>query len=84
MSHRESRRNLIEQRLKRRRDRIDDVEFFVQQALVDLDVARLIHHLGGGVELRLDIGHLLDDFRGADQRALLAVQKLRKVIGLIE
>ncbi len=74
--------DLIEQHLERRRDRINDIELFVQQALVDLDMARLIHHLGGGIELRLDIGDLLDDLRGANQRALLAMEELRKIVGL--
>ena len=68
--------------MERRYDRVGEVEFLVQQALVHLDVPRLIHHLRRGIELRLDVGHLLDDLRGANESALLSVQELRKVMSL--
>ena len=41
----------------------------------------LVHHLGGGVELAVDVGNGLDDLAGADQRALLAVQELGELPG---
>ena len=41
-----------------------------------LDVAGLVHHLGGGVVLGVDPRDGLDDLGGADQRALLAVHEL--------
>ena len=53
-------------------------DLLVQVAAVDLDVARLVHHLGGAVELGLDPRHRVDDLRGREQRALLAVQELRQ------
>ena len=55
--------------------RIGDAEL-LQQALVALDVARLVDHLGRGVELGIDVRHLGDDLGGADQRALLALHEL--------
>ena len=45
-------------------------------------MAGLVDHLRGGVELRVDARDLLDDLRGADQSALLAVQELREVVSL--
>ena len=68
---------LLEQRLAAPVDRIGELELLVQQALVGLDVARLVHHLGGGVELGVHVGHGADDLGGGDQRALLAVHELR-------
>jgi len=44
-------------------------------------VARLVHHLGGGVELGVEVRHGLDDLGGADQRALLAVEELGELPG---
>ena len=44
---------------------------------VDLDVARLVHDLGGGVVLGVDPRHRVDDLGRAEQRALLAVHELR-------
>ena len=45
---------------------------------IDLHVTRFVHDLRGGVVLGVDPRHLLDDLRGADQRALLAVHELRQ------
>ena len=58
---------------------IRQLELLVQQLRVGLDVPRLVHHLGGGVELGVDVRHLLHDLGGAHQRALLAVQELREL-----
>src|SRR5262245_48142657 len=49
-----------------------------QVAAIDLDVARLVRHLAGGVELGLGPRHRVHDLRGGEQRALLAVQELRQ------
>ena len=40
--------------LERRRDRVGELELLVEQPRVGLDVARLVHHLGRRVELRVD------------------------------
>src|SRR5690348_15561424 len=53
------------------------LEFLMQQARVGLDVPRLVYDLGRRIELGVDVLHLLDDLRGADQRALLAMEELR-------
>ena len=74
--------DVVEQALQRRRDRVGELELVVQQPRVRLDVARLVDHLRRGVELGVDARHLLHDLRGADQRALLAVQELRQLPGL--
>ena len=55
---------------------IGRLELLVDQPLVRLDVARLVHHLGGGVELGVHVGHGVDDLGRRDQRALLAVHEL--------
>src|SRR5437870_12365047 len=44
--------------------------------MVDLDVARLVRHLVGGVPLGLLPGNALHDLGGGEERALLAVQEL--------
>src|SRR5262249_16301235 len=62
-----------------RRDGVGELELVVQEPLVGLDVARLVHDLGRGVELRVDARDLLDDLRRADERPLLAVQELREL-----
>ena len=54
----------------------------MQVPAVDLDVARLVDHLGGGVELGVDVGHGLHDLGRADQRTLLAVHELAEAPGL--
>ncbi len=43
----------------------------------------LVHHLGRGVELAVEIGHGLHDLGGGDQRALLAMHELRDRRGLL-
>ena len=63
-------------------ERVDQLHLLVQVAAVDLDVARLVDDLGGGVELRVDVGHRLHDLGRADQRALLAVHELAEAPGL--
>ena len=72
----------LEQASAGRRDRVGELELLVQQPRVRLDVARLVDHLGRGVELGVDVRHLLHDLGGADQRALLAVHELRELPGL--
>ena len=57
-------------------DRVGQLQLLEQELVVDLDVAGLVHHLGGGVELGVDVGHRLDDLGRADQRPLLAVEEL--------
>ena len=71
--------DVVEQRLEVWVDRVGELQLLLQVARVRLDVARLVHHLGGGVELAVDVGNRLHDLRGADQRALLAVEELREV-----
>ena len=68
--------DVVEQRLEVWVDRVGELQLLLQVARVRLDVARLVHHLGGGVELAVDVGNRLHDLRGADQRALLAVEEL--------
>ena len=53
-------------------------ELLVEVAREHLDVARLVHHLRRRVVLGVDPRHGLDDARGAEQRALLAVHELRE------
>src|SRR5947199_115314 len=74
--------DVVEQALERRRDRVGEVELLVQEARVGLHMARLVHHLRGGVEFGVDARHLLHDLGGADERPLLAVQELRELPGL--
>ena len=51
------------------------------EAAVHLDVARLVHHLGGAVLLGLEPRHRVDDLRGREQRPLLAVEELAELPG---
>ncbi len=67
---------VLEQGLHTRGDRVGELEFFVQQPRIGFDVARLIHHLGRGIEFRVEIRHGLHDLGGRDQRALLAMNEL--------
>ena len=53
-------------------------DLLVEVAVVDLDVARLVEHLRRRVVLRVHVGHGVDELRGREQRALLAVQELRE------
>ncbi len=53
-------------------------ELLVEVLGEDLDVARLVHHLRGGVVLGVDPRHRLDDLGRAEQRPLLAVHELRE------
>src|SRR2546426_788049 len=70
--------DLVEQRLQVPVDRVRAGELLAQIARVDLHVARLVHHLARGVELRLDPGGGGRDLRGGEQRALLAMHELRE------
>jgi hypothetical protein len=73
--------DVVQQRLQVGVDRVGEVQLVAQVAGVRLDVARLVHHLGGGVELGVEVGDGLDDLGGADQRALLAVEELGELPG---
>ena len=68
--------DVVEQQAQVGVDRVVAVELGVEVLGEDLDVAGLVHHLGGGVVLGVDPRHGLDDLGGADQRALLAVHEL--------
>jgi hypothetical protein len=54
----------------------------MDQPLVGLDVAGFVHHLRGGVELGVHVGHGADDLGGGDQRALLAMHELADRVAL--
>ena len=54
------------------------LQLLAQVLRVHLDVARLVGHLLRGVELRVDAWHGVDDLRGRQQGALLAVHELRQ------
>jgi hypothetical protein len=73
---------VFQQRLEAGRDRVDDLELLVEQARVGFNVPGLVHHLGGGVELRLGVRHGLDDLCRRDEGALLAVHELGDGLGL--
>ena len=73
----------LQERLEPRRDRVGDAELLVQQPRVRLHVARLVHHLRGRIELRVQIGDGLDDPGGGHQRTLLAVHELREGLRLL-
>jgi len=62
-------------------DRVEQADLLGREPGEDLHVARLVHGLGGGVELRVDVGHRFDDPPGHGQRALLAVQELAEEPG---
>src|SRR5713226_4979627 len=72
----------LEKRLEPGGDRIGELELVVQEPGVGLDVARLVHDLGGRVELGVGIGDGLDDLGGGDEGALLAVHELGEGLGL--
>ncbi len=72
----------LEERLQPGGDRVGELELLVEEAGVGLDVARLVHHLGGRVELRVGIGDGLDDLGGGDEGALLTVHELGEGLGL--
>ena len=57
-------------------------ELLREVAVVDLDVARLVGHLVGGVPLGFFPGHALHDLGRREQRPLLAVQELRQHPGV--
>ena len=68
----------VEQRVQVRVHRVGVRQLLGEVAAVDLDVARLVGDLAGGVELGLGPRHRVDDLRRREQRALLAVQELRQ------
>ena len=81
MSQRESVRIWSSSFFSSRVHRVLVAELLLDEAAVDLDVARLVHHLGRAVLLALVPGHAVDDLRGREQRALLAVQELAELPG---
>ena len=56
--------------------RVRQLELLVEVAGVDLDVAGLVDHLRGAVELGLEQRHLLHELGRRQQRTLLAVEEL--------
>ena len=74
--------DVVEERLQVHIQGVHQLHFLVQVTAVHLDVARLVDHLRGRVELGVDVGHRLHDLRRADQRALLAVHELAEAPGL--
>ena len=68
--------HILEQRFQTRRDRVDQIEFFVQQARIHLDMARLVHRLRRRIKLGLDVGHHMHQLGRHHQRALLAMHEL--------
>ena len=81
MSQRESVRIRSSSFFSSRVHRVLVLELLLHEAAVDLDVARLVHHLRGAVLLGLVPGHGVDDLRRREQRALLAVQELAELPG---
>ena len=75
--------HLLQQGLQPRGQRIDQVELVVQQARIRLDVARLVHGLGRGIELRVHRRHHVHQLGGDHQRALLAVHELGQRVRLL-
>ncbi len=73
----------LEQRLQTGRDRIGDTELVVQQTRVGLDVARLVHHVCGRVELGIEVRRHLHDAGGGHERPLLTVHELRERLRLL-
>ena len=72
---------VVQQRLQVGVDRVEQPDLLLQEPGVDLGVPGLVHGLGGGVELGVEVGHGLDDPGRADHRALLAVQELGELPG---
>ncbi len=59
-------------------DRVVAGQLLVEVLREHLDVPGLVHHLRRRVVLGVDPRNGLDDLRGADERALLAVEELRQ------
>src|SRR5262249_59517520 len=72
--------DLVEHGLEQRIDRVDLVEL-LDVALEDLDVPALVHDLGRGVELGVELGDGIHELTADDERALLAVQELGQAPG---
>ena len=68
----------VEERAQVRVARVREADLLVQVAVVDVDVARLVDDLGRAVELGVEVVHRIDELRGREQRALLAVEELRQ------
>ena len=68
------RQDVVEDALQVVVDSVLAAELFVEVAGEHLHVAGFVHHLGGGVVLRVDPRHRLHDACGAEQRALLTVR----------
>ena len=76
MSQRESDDDVVEQQPEVGVHRVVARELLVEVLGEHLDVAGLVHHLGGGVVLGVDPRDRLDDLGRAQQRTLLAVHEL--------
>ena len=70
--------DVVEQQPQVGVDRVVARQLLVEVPGEHLDVAGLVHHLRRRVVLGVDPRHRLDDLRGADERALLAVEELRQ------
>ncbi|OFA61933.1 hypothetical protein BEN35_00410 [Streptomyces fradiae] len=64
-------------------DRVEHPDLLVEEAAVDLGVPGLVHGLGRGVELGVQVGDGLHDAGGADHGALLAVEELAELPGAV-
>ena len=76
MSQRESLSASASSWARSRVHRVVQADLLPHEPGVQLDVPRLVHGLGGRVELGVHVGHRLHDPRRDRQRALLAVQEL--------
>lgn len=74
---------VAQQRLEVVVDRVQHPDLLVQETAVDLGVPGLVHGLGRRVELGVQVGDGLHNARGADHRALLAVQELAELPGRV-
>ena len=74
--------DVVEQGAELGADRVGAVGLLLDVAGEDLDVAGLVHDLGGGVVLGVDPRDGGGDEAGAHERALLAVEELRQHRGL--
>ena len=54
-------------------------QLLVQVAIEDFRVARLIHHLCGAIELRINPRHCRGELASHEDRQLLTVQELAQI-----
>ena len=73
----------MQQRLQLVVDRVDQADLLLDEPRVQLRVPGLVHGLGGGVELGVQVRDGLHDPGRADHGALLAVQELGELPGRV-